>query len=210
MMNGISLAQVLPGATGVEVMGFIGFKLHKLWGGILAPFLYILPATILVIILAWSYFTYGNLALVKALFAGLGALVVAMLVNATFSMSKSVYKKVDTISLKALIISLIAFVGIYLLKINVVWIILVAGSLGFVFYYFTNDLAGKGAKKSVQVKTTPSVSEHQRLKLIDFTTIGLLAGVFAIGLLVAYIRHLITTFLGIGAPFSFRLGPPQE
>ena len=77
-MNALSLAQILPGATGVSVMGYIGFKLHKLWGGILAPLFYILPATIAMVTLAWAYFTYGNLPFVQALFAGLGALVVAL------------------------------------------------------------------------------------------------------------------------------------
>ena len=43
-MESLSLAQILPGATGVSIMGYIGFKLHKFWGGILAPLFYILPA----------------------------------------------------------------------------------------------------------------------------------------------------------------------
>jgi len=64
-MNALSLAQVLPGATGVSVMGYIGFKLHKLWGQFWhrsCIFLYILPATIAMTALAWAYFTFGNLS----------------------------------------------------------------------------------------------------------------------------------------------------
>jgi len=123
-MNALSLAQILPGATGVSVMGYIGFKLHKFWGGILAPLLYILPATITMIILAWAYFTFGNLSFVKALFAGLGSLVVALLINATLILGKSVFKKFTVKSWKGLIISLATFVGIFFLKINIIWLIL--------------------------------------------------------------------------------------
>jgi len=43
-MNALSLAQILPGTYGVSLMGYLGFKLYKLWGGILAPiFFYLLP-----------------------------------------------------------------------------------------------------------------------------------------------------------------------
>jgi len=134
-MNALSLAQILPGATGVSVMGYIGFKLHKLWGGILTPLLYILPATIAMVALAWAYFAFGSLSFVKALFAGLGALVVALLVNATLILGKSVFKKITIKDWKGFVISLATFVGIFFLKINIIWLILTAGALGFIFFY---------------------------------------------------------------------------
>jgi chromate transporter len=94
-MNALSLAQILPGATGVEVITYIGFKLHKLWGGILAPLCFILPAAVAVTTLAWAYFRFGDVAFVSALFAGLGALVVALLVSATWTLGRSVFKKLE-------------------------------------------------------------------------------------------------------------------
>jgi chromate transporter len=89
-MNSLSLAQILPGTYGVSIMGYIGFKLYKFLGGILAPLFYLLPATISMIPLTWAYFTFGNLSFVQKLFAGLGSLVVALLVNATLMLGKSV------------------------------------------------------------------------------------------------------------------------
>src|ERR1035437_249822 len=43
-MNALSLSQILPGAVGVTLFGYIGHKLRKPWGGILAPFAFVLPA----------------------------------------------------------------------------------------------------------------------------------------------------------------------
>ena len=198
-MNALSLAQVLPGATGVSVMGYIGFKLKKLWGAILAPLFYILPATIFMIVLSWAYFTYGNLSFVKALFAGLGSLVVALLVNATLILGRSVFKKMDIRDIKGLAISLVAFIGIYFLKINIVWIIFAAGALGFLFYYFTREFEDEKAKKGEVLLAEPDALKHEPLSVKDFTPVILIALIFIIGLLLPTTRNIITTFLGIGA-----------
>ncbi len=45
-MTALSLAQILPGATGVSLMGYIGHKLRRPWGGILLPVCYVLPAAL--------------------------------------------------------------------------------------------------------------------------------------------------------------------
>jgi chromate transporter len=201
-MNALSLAQILPGATGVSVMGYIGFKLHKLWGGILAPILYILPATVTMIILAWAYFTFGNLSFVKALFAGLGSLVVALLINATLILGKSVFKKITTKSWKGLIISLATFVGIFFLKINIIWLILLAGFLGFLFYYFTREFENEKTKSGEALLIEPAILQREPLSVKDFIPVILIVLIFVLGLLMPYTRHLIITFLGIGA-FAF-------
>ena len=201
-MNALSLAQILPGATGVSVMGYIGFKLRKLWGGILAPLCYILPATILMIALAWAYFTYGNLPFVKALFAGLGALVVALLVNATLILGKSVFKKVGLKDWKGFTIGLIAFVGIYFFNWNVIWIILLAGVLGFLLYYFTGEFEDVKAKNGEPLLVDPDVLKREPLSAKDFAPVILVAAIFIFGLFLPYTRELTTAFLGIGA-FAF-------
>jgi len=197
-MNALSLAQILPGATGVSVMGYIGFKLHKLWGGILAPLLYILPATIAMMALAWAYFTYGDISFVKALFAGLGALVVALLVNATLILGKSVFKKITLRDWKGFTISLVAFIGVYFFKLNVIWIILTAGTLGFLFFYFTHEFEDEKAKKGEILLSEPK-ENRMHLSIKDWIPAILILSFFAVGLLMPSVRSIITTFLGIGA-----------
>jgi chromate transporter len=197
-MNALSLAQILPGATGVSVMGYIGFKLHKLWGGILAPLFYIFPATIAMIALAWAYFSFGDISFVKALFAGLGALVVALLVNATLILGKSVFKKITLRDWKGFVISLAAFAGVYFFKFNVIWIILMAGTLGFLFFYFTREFEDERVKKGETLLSEPK-ENRTHLSAKDWTPAILILLVFVIGFVMPSIRSLITTFLGIGA-----------
>jgi chromate transporter len=198
-MNTLSLAQILPGATGVSVMGYIGFKLHKLWGGILAPLLYIFPATIAMVALAWAYFTFGNISFVQALFAGLGALVVALLINATLILGKSVFKKMTLRDWKGFTISLATFIGVFFLKINIIWLILLAGVLGFIFFYFTREFEDEKAKKGEVLLFESDVLKREYLSAGDFIPVILVGLAFIIGLIMPYTRDLITTFLGIGA-----------
>lgn len=201
-MNALSLAQILPGATGVSVMGYIGFKLHKIWGGILAPLFYILPATIAMTILAWAYFRFGNLPFAQALFAGLGALVVALLINATWILGKSVFKGLDVRNLKGFIISLITFTGIFFLHINIIWLILIAGFLGFLLYYFTGEFEEEKAKNNEALLSEPDILKREPLSTIDFVPVIFMAVIFTAGLLIPVTRDIITTFLGIGV-FAF-------
>jgi chromate transporter len=198
-MNALSLAQILPGATGVSVMGYIGFKLHKLWGGILAPLFYILPATVAITTLAWAYFRFGDISFVKALFAGLGALVVALLVNATWILGRSVFKRLEVADAKGLAISLVTFAGIYFFGVNIIWLIFAAGFLGFILFFFTGEFEGERAAGGEVLLSEPTSLQREALSVRDFIPVMAIAALFGVSLLVPSTRALLTTFLGIGA-----------
>jgi chromate transporter len=201
-MNALSLAQILPGSTGVSVMGYIGYKLHKLWGGILAPLFYIFPATVAMVILAWVYFKFGDLSFVKSLFTGLGSLVVALLVNAIYVLGKSVFKKNIFQEWKGLIITLVAFLGLYIFNINVIWIILLSGSIGFLFLYFTGEFESEKIKEGEVLLAEPTHIVGDKLKWLDFMPVFLVLLIFVLGFLTPIFRSLITSFLSIGI-FAF-------
>jgi chromate transporter len=201
-MDALSLSQILPGSTGVALMGYIGFRHYKILGGILIPLAFILPATIAIIILSWAYFRFGDISFVKALFAGLGALVVALLVNATLMLGKSVFKKITIKSWKSLVISLVTFIGVFFFKINVIYLILIAGTLGFLFYYFTNEFDDENVKKGEILLKAPKVSFWKSISTKDWTALAVLIAILAVGLLVPPIRDLIISFVSIGI-FAF-------
>ena len=133
-MNALSLSQILPGAHGVTLFGYIGQKLKGAWGGILAPFAFAFPAMAAITVLAWAYFTYGDLKFVHSIFMGLGAMVVALLVNATLMMGNSVFQGKGVNILKGFAIAAFSFAGILFLRWNVVVIILLSGALGALFF----------------------------------------------------------------------------
>jgi chromate transporter len=198
-MNALSLAQVLPGATGVSVITYVGFKLHKVWGAILAPLFYILPAAVGVTVLAWAYFRFGDVSFVKALFAGLGALVVGLLLSATWTLGRSVFKKLDIGDIKGLVISLTTFISIYFFDLNVIWLVLAAGFVGFVLFYFTGEFEGERAVPGGALRSESRALGREPLNARDFIPVVAVAAAFGVGLIVAPTRALLTTFLGIGS-----------
>jgi chromate transporter len=130
--DGLSIAQLLPGATTVTLIGYIGLRLAGVFGLLLLPLAYITPAFTMVVILSGLYFSYGQLACVHSLMRGLGAFVVALLLHATITMGKSVFS-VHRLQITRCIICLVAFLAFLYASVNVIFIILFSGLLGVLF-----------------------------------------------------------------------------
>lgn len=195
-MNALSLSQILPGAVGVTLFGYIGHKLRKPWGGILAPFSFVLPAMIAITALAWVYFTYGNLKFVHSIFMGLGALVVALLINATLIMGKSVFPKIDHNSYKGIIIAGLSFSGITFLYWNVIYIILISGVLGALFFYLSGEFEQE--KRPGHLKVEIDVPKVGRLQ--NYLPLLIMAGLLAtIFWFITGTWTIFLTFLKIGS-----------
>ena len=200
-LDGLSLAQILPGATGINIMGYIGYRIHKIWGGIFAPLCFVLPAFVSMLLLAAAYFIYGNLPVIQSAMLSLGALVVALLVNATLQLGQTVFKKINAKTLKGFFIALLTFAGAFFLHLNVLWLILLAGVLGVGFYYFTAEFEDEHL--APHPKSSHQAKLHaDRLKFFDYLPVfGVLLVIGSI-LLWPNLRAIFTTFFGIGA-FSF-------
>ena len=198
-MNALSLSQILPGATGVTLLGYIGQKLKGGWGGILMPFTFAFPAMAAITVLAWAYFEFGDLKFVHSIFMGLGAMVVALLVNATLMMGRSVFRGMDRNAFKGLVIAALSFLGILYLRWNVVYIILISGALGVLFFYFGGTVEqGKALQRPGAAVGAPETSWWRNL-LPPAALAGLLAVVFW---LVDGTWTLFATFFKIGS-FAF-------
>jgi chromate transporter len=191
-MDALSLAQALPGATGVTVLGYVGFRLKKIWGGVLAPLGFITPPTLLMILLSWAYFTYGQLPFVRSLFAGLGALVVALLLNACFVLGKSVFPKLSWDDWHGVLIAGAGFTGVYLLHLNVLWIVLGAALLGMLLF-------ATSSKHRLAAPVRTQGIRPERLPARAYLPVLLVAALLAVGLALPYTRAVMATFLGIGA-----------
>ncbi len=195
-INALSLSLILPGATGVTLWGYIGHKLRKPWGGIVAPFSFVLPSMVAITALSWAYLTYGELKFVHSIFMGLGALVVALIINATLMMTKSVFPKMDSNSYKGITIAALSFLGITFLHLNVIYIILISGIFGALLFYFSGEFEQEKMPGHLKVEIDiPKVGRLQNyLPLLIMP--GVLAAIF---LLIAGTWIIFVTFLKIGA-----------
>ncbi len=187
-MDGLSLAQLLPGATGVTLMGYLGFRLKRFRGAFLLPAMFALPAFIFMTVLSWAYFQFGSLPFVKTIFAGLGALVVALLVNAIRTLGKSVYPKWSWQNIKPAIISFVAFIALFKFKLNIIYVIGLSAFLGLTLFYKKIGITHNLERK-------PEMS--QNLRMTDVIPIILLIAAFIV-FFFSPASALMLTFMKIG------------
>ncbi len=80
-LDGLALCQLVPGATVVQLAAYVGYHLRKTKGALAAAAAFIFPAFLLMLGLSWLYMRYGELAWVKLASKGLGAVVIALLLQ---------------------------------------------------------------------------------------------------------------------------------
>lgn len=126
--EGMALCQVIPGATMVQMCTYTGYRLRGIPGALAAALGFILPAFLLMVGLSAAYFTFGELALVKALFRGLAAVVVAIILNACVSLSRAALH-----GWRGAVLAGLAFAALAL-RVNLVLVLLGAALLALVLY----------------------------------------------------------------------------
>jgi chromate transporter len=87
--EGMALCQVIPGATMVQMSTYVGYRLHGVPGAVAAACGFILPAFLAMTILSALYFHTARLSVIRALFRGLGAVVVAIVLVACVRLWRS-------------------------------------------------------------------------------------------------------------------------
>jgi len=122
-LHGVGLAQVL-GPFAVNAALFIGNRLYGTLGGLLCAFAFMAPSVILVILLSWLYFSFHTIPALQKAIAGLGPVVIALILSAAWSMGRKALH-----SWPAALIAALALV-LSLLKINAVYVLVAAGLIG--------------------------------------------------------------------------------
>ena len=67
-LHALNYCMVLPGPEAQQLATYIGWLLHRSWGGVVAGALFVLPSLLLLILLSWAYAAFGQTLLVAGLF----------------------------------------------------------------------------------------------------------------------------------------------
>ena len=87
-LRALSFCMLLPGPEAMQLATYAGWKKQGIVGGLIGGGLFVLPGAIVIMCLALSYGTYGNLSVVQALFLGVKATVVVIVIEALIKISK--------------------------------------------------------------------------------------------------------------------------
>src|SRR2546422_307636 len=125
-LHALNYCMLLPGPEAQQLATYIGWLLHRTAGGIMAGGLFILPGVIAIMGLSYVYAAYGNVGFVEAVFFGLKAAVLAIVVHAVVRVGKRALRNRVMITLAA-----IAFVAIFFFNVPFPIIVIAAGMIGY-------------------------------------------------------------------------------
>ena len=81
-LHALNYCMVLPGPEAQQLATYIGWLMHRSWGGIIAGALFVLPSLLILILLSWIYLRFGSLPLVAGIFYGIKPAVTALVLQA--------------------------------------------------------------------------------------------------------------------------------
>jgi len=126
-LHALNYCMLLPGPEAQQLAIYIGWLLHRIKGGIVAGGLFVLPGFVALMALSWFYVTYGMIPSIQALFLGLKAAVLAVVLEAVLRIGRRALK-----SRAGLAIAAVAFIAIFFLGLPFPLIIIAAGVAGYV------------------------------------------------------------------------------
>jgi len=87
-LRALSFCMLLPGPEAMQLATYAGWKRAGVTGGLISGGLFVLPGAVVIAVLALFYGAYGDLAVVQALFLGVKAMVVVIVVEALIKISR--------------------------------------------------------------------------------------------------------------------------
>ncbi len=139
-LHALNYCMLLPGPEAQQLAIYIGWLMHRTVGGLVAGLLFIVPGALVMLGLSLLYVLYRHVPLVDAVFFGVKAAVLAVVVEAGLRISRRALKNRAMV-----VIAVAAFLGIYLFRIPFPVIIVAAGLVGWLGnHYAPAVFAGGG------------------------------------------------------------------
>ncbi|MBI3710529.1 MAG: chromate efflux transporter [Proteobacteria bacterium] len=126
-LHALNYCMLLPGPEAQQLAVYIGWLMHRTVGGLVAGTLFVLPGLVAIMALSWVYAIFGSIGTVQALFFGLKAAVLAIVLEAVLRIGKRALKNATMVGLAAA-----AFVAIFVIGVPFPWIIASAAVIGYV------------------------------------------------------------------------------
>lgn len=188
-LHALNYCMLLPGPEAQQLATYIGWLMHRTWGGIVAGALFVLPSLLILIALSWLYIAFGNVPLVAGLFYGIKPAVTAIVLQAAH--------RIGGRALKNNVLWAIAgasFVAIFALNVPFPAIVAAAALTGYVGGRIAPDKfkAGGGHGKADKSfgpalidddTPTPAHAHFRWSRLISIAAIGVVLWAVPMGLL---------------------------
>jgi chromate transporter len=190
-LHALNYCMVLPGPEAQQLATYIGWLLHRSWGGIVAGALFVLPSLAILIALSWVYVAFGDAPIVAGLFYGIKPAVTAIVAHAAYRIGSRALGSGALWTIAAA-----AFVAIFAFDVPFPAIVAAAGLLGYLggriapaqFAAVSTHRASTGgvAESLALIDDHTPRADHTRFlwsRLLSVVTIGALLWLVPMGLL---------------------------
>ena len=133
-LHALNFCMMLPGPEAQQLATYIGWLMHRSWGGIIAGTFFVLPSLLILIALSWVYVAFGDQPLVAGVFYGIKPAITAIVVHATYRIGSRALRNNTLWAIAAA-----AFVAIFALNVPFPAIIACAALIGYAGGRFAQD-----------------------------------------------------------------------
>ena len=171
-LSALSFCMLLPGPEAMQLATYVGWRLHGLVGGLAAGLLFVLPGAFVVLALSMIYAAFGNVPLIEAIFFGIKAAVLVIVIEALLRIAKRALKLREH-----WVIAALSFVAIFFLGAPFPLIVLSAALFGYLRVTGT-DTTKQPALSSNLVSATQTLRTIATWLVIWFVPLLVLAAIF--------------------------------
>ncbi|MEE4859236.1 chromate efflux transporter [Pseudomonas alliivorans] len=189
-LHALNYCMLLPGPEAQQLATYIGWLMHRTWGGVIAGALFVLPSLFILIALSWMYIALGDVPVVAGLFYGIKPAVTAIVVQAAHRIGSRALKNNALWAIAAA-----SFTAIFAFNVPFPLIVLAAAVIGYAggrlapkyFRVGGHTTADKSFGAALIDDDTPT-PEHARFsasKLMKLIVIGLVLWTLPMAILTA-------------------------
>ena len=199
-LNALSFCMLLPGPEAMQLATYAGWRLHGILGGLIAGLLFIIPGAVVIFALASIYAAFGDVPFVNALFLGVKAAVIVIVLEALLRVSKKALK-----GAAHWVIAALAFAAIFFLDLPYPMIIVAAALYGF----FLSDRTDPESEAKPVISVSPArtgamIISGLALWLIPVFAVAPLTGIPLLGDVGLFFSKLaVVTFGGAYAVLAY-------
>lgn len=194
-LHALNYCMLLPGPEAQQLATYIGWLLHRTWGGVVAGGLFVLPSLAILVGLSWVYVAYGSVDWVAGLFYGIKPAVAAIVLHAVWRIGSRTLRHPAQVPL-LWAIAVASFLAIAWLKLPFPLVVAAAALAGVVgARYVPGQFAAGGGHGAAQKSwgpaliddhtPTPPHARFSKARLATVVGVGALLWLLPMGLLVA-------------------------
>ncbi len=200
-LHALNYCMLLPGPEAQQLAIYIGWLLHRAWGGIVAGAFFVIPSIFVLLALSYIYAAHGNVPAVAGVLSGFKPVVVAIVIEAVLKVGRKAVKGYVHFAIAAA-----SFVSIYFLSVPFPVIVLAAATIGlFVTRYLPKVFASQPTVKEADRKTegegklggelalvidddgpSPPHTLPNKLRTVQILSIGLVLWILPLGTLILW------------------------